>query len=194
MAASQGYRVSGAREPWLPRRRGGFPATRHTRGPQTRAARSSSKKGSLLGGPQATCGCHRYPPRMRRRDRPGETIAGRSTSGGAGTRWWGCPDAGPPRAEGSALGDHDPVGAGVRNVVLGRLEYEQLLQSVQHLRLVGGDVMRLGPVVRRVKLPHVVVERRPRRVLAAALAVSAGSSLVGLACGRGGLLAVQRTS
>lgn len=46
------------------------------------------------------------------------------------------------------------------DVVLAGLQHEQLLEAVQPLRLPGGEVVRLRPVVGCVELPDVVVERR----------------------------------
>ena len=67
-----------------------------------------------------------------------------------------------------------------QHVVLGRLEQEQPLQLVQLLGLLGGEVVGLGPVVRAVELPDVVVEGRQlaRRSPRACCAGDRGPALV----------------
>ena len=45
-----------------------------------------------------------------------------------------------------------------QDVVLRRLDEEQPLEVGEPLRLLGREVVRLGPVVRAVQLPDVVVE------------------------------------
>ena len=66
----------------------------------------------------------------------------------------------------------DPAVVERQHVVLGRLDQEQPLELVQLVGLLGGEVVGLGPVVRVVELPDVVVEGRqlgvgyPRRAVA----------------------------
>ena len=59
----------------------------------------------------------------------------------------------------------DPLEAAIverHDVVLDRLDQPQPLQLGQFLRILGGDVLRLRPVVGAVELPDILVERRRR--------------------------------
>ena len=50
-----------------------------------------------------------------------------------------------------------------QHVVLARFDQEEPLEVMQLLGLLGGEVVRLGPVVGAVQLPDVVVDRRAPR-------------------------------
>ena len=59
----------------------------------------------------------------------------------------------------------DPLKAAIverHDVVLHRFDQPEPLQFRQFLRILGGEVLRLRPVVGAIKLPDVIVERRRR--------------------------------